>query len=1146
MSRAFEISGRWILGGMLGLGACMATAQASTMSLQRVTAYDYDPATGLVTREVHEPGDSALCRVMAHQYDAYGNPTKTTGRNCNGSVGVYPGSTAALNKEAAAPTAGSNAVFAPREGTATTTYNADGTVQVVALNAEGASETSTFGVHGKLLKLVGPNGGITEWAYDGLGRKVLEKRADGTGTRWAYAYCVGTNNGQASCAAVGAVVPAYVLTETPLRGPLDLANPSATGTVNGGVTKTYHDALQRVVRIESQGADGTAIYQDVWYDAPGRISKRSRPYYAGQAQYFTVYEYDKLNRVTKVTAPDGGVTTSTYSGLVTTVSVSNGASATQTTVRTVNEAGQLVSVKDANNKTLTHAYDPLGNLLRTIDSAGNQIDITYDGISRKTSMRDPDLGTWTYDYNAAGDLVRLQDAKSQVTTMAYDRLGRMVSKVEPSLNTAWFYGKYADGSSCANGKDKLCESTANNGYSRKNFYDANVRMVKATTQVGGKSFDTTWTYDADGRLKNTGYPSGALTLQNVYSAIGLLHKVVDANNPASVYWRADSRDASDVLLQQTYGNGISTTHAYFADSGRLQSTVAGTGDAVQSVAYTYDLLGNLKTRNDARTGVAASYGYDSLNRLTSESRVGGALAASQAITWAYDDIGNITSRSDVGTYTYAPSGTASVRPHAVTGVAGTVNGVANPVYAYDANGNLTGVTAGSTVRTVGWTSANRVDSITQVVGGNTNKLAYLYGPELDRVQEVYSKNTVLQRTTTYLNQGASLLYEEEVNHLSGAVRKKHYLNTGAGTIGVLTWDGSAWETRYWHKDHLGSLMVVTDGAGAVVERLAYEPFGKRRNANGTTDAAGTLGSISSDRGYTEHEMMDEVGLVNMNGRIYDPAIARFLSADPLVQDPYEMQAYNRYAYAWNNPFASTDPTGFEATSLPPITVTGHRLPDCSYCFDPNDWPYFPGQGYYEIFVPVHFVAPPPPQPVQPQPAADNNKAPETQSLPPIKVTAKKEQTRTQKAMANTLPVLVWTSRAPVPPILKVIAVIAVGIISNQINKQESADAGKGNQADTKGSPDDPEDDDDEKKVPGDNKQFGKKFGEHRDPNRPGYRNSQEYRELANKIYNDPKADRVTFRSDAVRYPGETHITDSSGNLLRLDPQGNFRSLYPIK
>ncbi|MDN3579131.1 RHS repeat-associated core domain-containing protein, partial [Chitinimonas viridis] len=65
-----------------------------------------------------------------------------------------------------------------------------------------------------------------------------------------------------------------------------------------------------------------------------------------------------------------------------------------------------------------------------------------------------------------------------------------------------------------------------------------------------------------------------------------------------------------------------------------------------------------------------------------------------------------------------------------------------------------------------------------------------------------------------------------------------------------------------------------------------------------------------DRGFTGHEMLDELDLVHMNGRIYDPLVARFLSADPLIQDPEHSQSYNRYTYVWNNPTNMTDPTGF--------------------------------------------------------------------------------------------------------------------------------------------------------------------------------------------------------------------------------------------
>lgn len=62
-------------------------------------------------------------------------------------------------------------------------------------------------------------------------------------------------------------------------------------------------------------------------------------------------------------------------------------------------------------------------------------------------------------------------------------------------------------------------------------------------------------------------------------------------------------------------------------------------------------------------------------------------------------------------------------------------------------------------------------------------------------------------------------------------------------------------------------------------------------------------------GYTGHEHMDELGIIHMNGRLYDPVMARFVSADFLIEDPYTLQSYNRYSYVWNNPLANTDASG---------------------------------------------------------------------------------------------------------------------------------------------------------------------------------------------------------------------------------------------
>src|SRR6202011_4633541 len=108
---------------------------------------------------------------------------------------------------------------------------------------------------------------------------------------------------------------------------------------------------------------------------------------------------------------------------------------------------------------------------------------------------------------------------------------------------------------------------------------------------------------------------------------------------------------------------------------------------------------------------------------------------------------------------------------------------------------------------------------------------------------------------------------------------------------------------------LGSIDVITDAIGAVLERDSFDAWGFRR----TTDwqSQRPIGSTSIvSRGFTGHEELDSLGLVNMNGRIYDPGLGRFVSADPTVQFPFNTQNFNRYSYVLNNPLSFTDPSGF--------------------------------------------------------------------------------------------------------------------------------------------------------------------------------------------------------------------------------------------
>ena len=139
------------------------------------------------------------------------------------------------------------------------------------------------------------------------------------------------------------------------------------------------------------------------------------------------------------------------------------------------------------------------------------------------------------------------------------------------------------------------------------------------------------------------------------------------------------------------------------------------------------------------------------------------------------------------------------------------------------------------------------------------------------------------------------------------------------------------ETHYLHKDHLGSLDVITDATGAIVQELSFDAWGQRRNAIDWTALTSTelitFDHSLTTRGFTGHEMLDEVATIHMNGRIYDARLGRFLQADPFIQDPLNTQSLNRYSYVWNNPLNATDPSGYAVFSLFTALALGKAVVD---------------------------------------------------------------------------------------------------------------------------------------------------------------------------------------------------------------------------
>jgi len=751
--------------------------------------------------------------------------------------------------------------------TTLTTYDAQGRFATAVANALNQSETWQYDARfGKPTSHTGPNGLTTTWSYDTFGRKTLEVRADGAQTRWAYQFCSGVNGGTATCVA-GA---AYLIQATPL---------AADGaTQNGPTGIVYYDTLDREIARDTQGFDASTIRSAKQYDGVGRVQRASKPYFvASGTPQWTTFTYDALGRAVTELAPDSSTTHHAFHGLVTTDTNALG----QTRTVTRNSQGQVILVTDALGKSTTFAFDPFGNLVETIDASGNAVTNTYDVRGRKVASHDPDLGGWSYAYDTAGELLSQIDAKSQTTTFSYDVLGRLIQRVEPDMTSIWVYD------TAANGIGKLASAriTAgpSAGYARAYTYDTLGRPVQAATTIASAVYAISATYDANSRLGTVTYPSGFAVTYG-YTSLGYAQQLAD--NTGKVHWIANARDAEQHLTQQTAGNGIVTIQTFDQQTSRLLGITAGTSNGVESLSYTYDLLGNMLARQDGNAGLAESFAYDSLNRLTAASV---SLSPTPLVkTFSYDAIGNLLSKSDVGDYVYPEPGSAL--PHAVTSIGG---GPLTTTFSYDANGNQ----VAGLGRSIVYTSYNKPASISQ--GAKTIGFS-------DDVDHQRILQTSPEGNTIYLD-----AFGVHIELFIAATSQwNEFLSVGGTMIGlhVLRSDETV-STRYFHKDHLGSIAVITDETGAVVERLSYDAWGKRRFANGTDDPTGSITSQTT-RGFTGQEELADVGLVHLNGRVYDPVVGRMLSADPFVPDPTNGQAWNRYSYVINNPLAFTDPNGY--------------------------------------------------------------------------------------------------------------------------------------------------------------------------------------------------------------------------------------------
>jgi RHS repeat-associated protein len=243
----------------------------------------------------------------------------------------------------------------------------------------------------------------------------------------------------------------------------------------------------------------------------------------------------------------------------------------------------------------------------------------------------------------------------------------------------------------------------------------------------------------------------------------------------------------------------------------------------------------------------------------------------------------------------------------VTGSGASITPSLSDDYIYDANGNMTK----NNNKIIQWTSFNKPKRFTK--SNSNDNTTFVYAPNRSRYQKTQTKassNTTI--ATTYIGK----LYEQIKQNTS--TEHKHFIYADGQLIAINiktdTTTGTPSipdKTRYLHYDNLGSIDTITNGQGNIVERMAYTAFGQRRQGDWrASDPLLPIIPALTNRGFTGHEHIDEMGFIHMNGRVYDPSIGRFLSVDSTVPYIFKSQSYNRYSYTRNNPLKYKDPSGY--------------------------------------------------------------------------------------------------------------------------------------------------------------------------------------------------------------------------------------------
>ena len=627
---------------------------------------------------------------------------------------------------------------------------------------------------------------------------------------------------------------------------------------------TYYDALGRDLRGGIKRFDGQWQYVDKEYDSNGRVSRISLPFRDAQAAYWNTYSYDEYGRPLSLAEASGKNSSWTYNG-VSVTTVKDGITSTRTT----DASGNVISVSDAGG-TITYTLRNDGQP-SSVTAPGNVVtSFSYDDYGRRTKIEDPSAGIQidSYVWNSDGSSVHTHTNPNGKIITYKDKYGRTTSVERPGeYNTAYSYDTYG----------RLNSECSTNGTGVEYTYDAFDRVLSSRETVpDGKWLRKTVCYGDQGVLLSVQYESqsGVITTENFAYDNG--YNTIITLPDETIVRCLMSED--DLGLATGIITGVIGREYGFTAFGLPTYRKIDDGN-LQDFTYQFDpLTGNLLSRTDGLNNQTEQFGYDSLNRLTS---IGNRVIA-------YADNGNITSIGGVGTMDYG----ASSRPYQITALHPESDGLVP-----------------SRVQNVSYTCYSRPSILTE--GGKS--AAFTYDDDGNRVK-MYVADGSTQLLTRYYVGG-----RYEFDQSPEGTKERLYLGGDAYSAPMVLQreNGGDWVAYNIGRDYLGNITHIATLNGTLVAEYSYDPWGRLRDPE-TLEvyAAGEEPELFLGRGFTGHEHLTWFGLINMNARLYDPLLGRFLSPDPYVQAPDFTQNFNRYSYALNNPLKYTDDTGeFALTTM---------------------------------------------------------------------------------------------------------------------------------------------------------------------------------------------------------------------------------------